>query len=41
MYRLMKKRLDRWVYGLIDGLLVGRIAKWIDGLLDVWVVDWI
>ena len=39
--RLMNKRLGRWVYGLMDGLLVGRIAKGRVGWLDVWMADWI
>ena len=32
--RLMNIRLDRWDYALMNGLLVGRIAKRGDGLLD-------
>ena len=32
----MNKRLNQWVYVLMDGLLAGRIAKWRDGLL-IWM----
>ena len=37
----MKKRLYRWVFGLMNGLLVGRLAKWKDGVFDVWMAGWI
>ena len=41
MDHLMKKRFYRWVFGLMNGLLVGRLAKWKDGVFDVWMAGWI
>ena len=37
--RVTNIRLDHWVYVVMDGLLVGRVAERRDGMLDVWMAE--